>query len=337
MLGAMLADGPLLPICHRRANSVADYQFQDSFSSSVPGANDIQTAGTGDKFVTETVGCTPSRVLSFPKGSGLQLLNPAPNPVAYTVVTDFRLADLSGYRRIMAPGAANSTFTSDDGLYGRDGRLAIFDSSIPAGNPYLSPTPLLQSNTYAEVALTVPGDKGAVVTAYFNGSQATADGSDTAAFNAPAMRFFKDNDLPATPNEDSAGAVARIRIYSGSPDRAEVAAIHDSGPLAGACNPAQARPAPRSTARSRSRTARHGRFVVLTGIEVGCPDLAEAPATAAAIGDQARGGSERLAVSSRTPKRLGKTALSVKAGKTKKVKVKLTRKALGRPSRARAS
>jgi hypothetical protein len=305
------------------ATLVADYQFQDDFGSSVGTPGDIQNVGSGN-FVTETVGCNQTKVLSFPKGSGLQLVNPSPGTDGYSVVVLFRLSDLSGYRRIFAAGGPGFTFNSDDGLYGRDGRLAIYDSTNPSGNPYLSPTPLLQANTYAEVALAIPDNKGPVVTAYFNGSQATADSTDTSAFAASTMRFFKDNDSGGVTTENSAGAVARIRIYTGMLTPAEVAAIHDAGPLAGACDPLK-RASAAVNGKVRVKGRRHGRLTVITGIDAACPAGGDACSGSAAV--TRGGGSGRLAAASKLPKKLGKSKLSVAAGKSRAVKVKLTRKA----------
>ena len=63
--------------------------------------------------------------------------------------------------------------------------------------------------------------------------------------------------------------------------------------------------------------------MVLTGIDAGCPvGLGTCTGTAAV---QRASGSRRLAAVSKLPKRLGKKKLSVAAGKTETVKVKLTR------------
>jgi CSLREA domain-containing protein len=69
----------------------------------------------------------------------------------------------------------------------------------------------------------------------------------------------------------------------------------------------------------------HGRFLVLTGIDASCPTAAVKCTGSASV--KLAGGSKRLAVASKRPKKLGKTKLSVDAGKTKAVKVTLTKKA----------
>jgi hypothetical protein len=310
------------------ATLVGDYQFQDTYSSSAQGLPDIGNVGNGNKFVTETVGCNPTRVLSFPKDSGLQLQTAVEGGINsnwYSIVVLFRLAETSGYRRIMAPSHPDSSFSTENGLYQRDGRLAIYDNT-QIFNPFVGPTVVFANNAYVEVAFSyaatgTPGDETA---GYVNGAlQASYPSPSNGAHYASWMRFFKDNES-AGAYEDSAGAVARIRIYRGDLTAGEVAAIHDTSPIAGACNPAN-----RATAavngKVKVKNGRHGRFVVLTGIDAGCPDGGRTCTGTAAV--DRKGGSKRLAALSKVPKHLGKKALSVAAGKTQAVKVKLTKKA----------
>jgi hypothetical protein len=140
-----------------------------------------------------------------------------------------------------------------------------------------------------------------------------------------AMRFFADNDPPDVTGQDSAGAVSRIRIYNGILTPAEVAAIHASGPVTGACDPTK-----RATAavnrKVKVKGGAHGRLTVLTGIDVGCPALGGGTCKGSASVDKGRA-AKRLAGASKLPKRLGKKRLSVAAGRTKSVKVRLTKKA----------
>jgi uncharacterized membrane protein len=300
----------------------ADYQFQSTYASSVPGSPDIGLASGGQKFVTETVGCTPTRVLSFPKGSGVQLnVTSLVNRDVYSIVVMFRLSDVSGYRRIFAPG--NPNYDTDNGLYDFSGQLYFFDTmNFGAG---LGPGVVFADDTFAEVAFThddSPSSLSPQTIGYVNGVQEF--GYHSHAGEAQNMRFFKDNDSGGVLNEDSAGAVARIRIYNGILTPSEVVATADSGPLAGACNSSQHATAA-VNGKVKVKRGRHGRFVVLTGIEAGCP-IGLGTCTGTAAVDKA-GGSQRLATASRAPKHLGKKALSVAAGKTQKVKVKLTRRA----------
>jgi hypothetical protein len=317
-LGALIAVAAFVPSAPA-ASLVADYQFQGNFSSSGGGAGPISPVG-GASFVNETVGCKQGKVLSFTKGSGLQLSTPSFAGGGYSVVMLFRLTDLSGYRRIFGAGGAGATFTNDNGLYARDSKMAVYDNSN-LNNPFQSPTPLFQPNAYGEVVLTVPDNKSSVVTAYFNGNQVAKDGADTAEFNAQGMRFFKDND-GANGTEDSAGAVSRIRIFSGELTPQEVSSTFNSAPIAGGCNPATLA---KAAVNGKVKVKKAGkRYVVLTGIDVTCPDGASDCAGSAKVTKGAKAG--RASVS-RVPKKLGKAKLSVAAGKTKAVKVKLSKKA----------
>jgi hypothetical protein len=302
------------------ATLVADYQFQGNYSSSAGTPGDIQNLGNANQFATESVGCNRSKVLLFPKGSGLQMARPG-GPMAdsdYSLVMLFRLSDLSGYRSIFHPTGLNSTgFNSDNGLYGRDGRLAIYDAG-----PFLSPTSLLKPDTYAEVALTFDDSKSVPTRAFFNGSVAVEHGGDSGSFYASFLRFFKDNDAGGATTEESAGAVARIRVYSGAFVPDEVSAIFAKSPIAGACNPDLLA---KAVVNGKVKVKKAGkRFVVLTGIDASCPDGGADCTGTAKITKGAKAGRASL---SKVPKKLGKKKLSVAAGKTQAVKIKLTKKA----------
>lgn len=52
---------------------VADYQFQNSFASSIPGAPALTNLGVGNAFVRESVEGLDRTVLRFPQGNGLSL------------------------------------------------------------------------------------------------------------------------------------------------------------------------------------------------------------------------------------------------------------------------
>ena len=328
---ALLATGILAQDAGALGTLGADYRLQDTYASSVPPGVPLSDVGPGNKFVTETVGCKPTRVLSFPKDSGVQVQSG--NLVAssnwYSIVVLFRLAETSGYRRIMAPSGASgdTTFDTDNGLYGFGGRLAIFDSTVP-GYPFLSPTVLIAPNQYVEVAFTYRSTSGGpenFAAGYVNGIQRVIypTPSHNAHF-AYLMRFFKDNDTGGSTTEESAGAVARIRIYNGDLDAGEIASIFASSPITGACDPAKKAGAA-VNGKVKVTQGPNGLFVVLTGIDASCPDGGGACTGTAVIKKGAP--PKRAASASKLPKRLGKKALSVAAGQTQTVRVKLTRKA----------
>jgi CSLREA domain-containing protein len=68
-----------------------------------------------------------------------------------------------------------------------------------------------------------------------------------------------------------------------------------------------------------------GHFLVITGISAACPDGGGTCTGSALVNSS--GGSKRLASASKAAKKLGKAKLSVAAGRTQAVKVKLTKKA----------
>lgn len=325
---SVLAAAIVTPAPAGAASIQADYRFQDNYLSSWPGAPDIGPVGSGAEFVTETVGCAPSRVLRYPKGGGLQTeTGGGIFPDNYSVVALFRFAETSGFRRIQVPGG-NPTpfFGSDSGIYDFNGRLSVYDKGLnPPHNPGAGVA--FANNTYAEVAFTYSHDSPGLpnlTAGYVNGVPQWASLANTTEGNAVAMRFFADNDPPDVTGQDAAGAVFRIRIYNGILSPAEVAAIHASAPITAACDPTK-----RATAavnrKVKVKGGARGRLTVLTGIDAGCPAGGGTCKGRAVV--ERGGAAKRLAAVSKLPKRLGKKRLSVAAGRTKSVKVKLTRKA----------
>jgi len=122
----------------------------------------------------------------------------------------FRFDEISGYRRIV-------DFKDppvDNGLYGLDGFLNFFDSAIGA-------SAVIPAATYVQVVLTRDGS-GQVV-GYVNGAQQFAfpDSGNDGVVVGNTLRFFKDDGS----SEESAGAVARIRLFDTALSAAEVAAL----------------------------------------------------------------------------------------------------------------
>lgn len=204
----------------------ADYQFQDTRASSAPGAPSLSDLiGVGNpsnSFVTDLVAGAPRRVLSFPKGNGVAMssvrsLLPS---ASYSVVMLVRLVDVSGYRRYLDLTGG----TSDNGFYNLSGFLVLF----PVANGSSSP---IAANAYEQVAVT--RDANGTVVGYVDGVPVLGpyDDSSTgaAALASDTMRFFKDDDAVAS--EDSAGAVARIRVFEGALTPAEVAALSPPPPV----------------------------------------------------------------------------------------------------------
>jgi outer membrane protein assembly factor BamB len=194
--------------------TTADYQFQNTFSSSVGSAPDLEPIGTvtcTNQFPVEDVDGTSRPVFCFPQGEGLSLRpgTPTVTPTVYTMAALFRINTVSGYRRVFDVKMANS----DTGLYVLDGRLSFYpvidgaDASIAA-------------NDWVQVVLTRDSAKN--VTGYVNGAQQFrfTDTSDYGVLNfdpetgTDQLRWFSDNITGGVTGEESGGAVARIRLWN---------------------------------------------------------------------------------------------------------------------------
>lgn len=192
------------------ANLVADYQFQNSLSSTVVGATSLVDLGTTNTFSTATVGEETVSVFNFAQNTGLQLstLNLIPSN-KYSVVMLFEFDEVSSYRRILD----FKNGTSDNGLYINDSTLKFYNNGLSG-----SGTPIaIEANTYVELVLT--RNESAQLTTFINGveqfsfsdidSGDAIISSDISSDNI--LRFFRDDDVVG--GENSSGSVARIRLY----------------------------------------------------------------------------------------------------------------------------
>lgn len=197
-----------------QATLKADYVFENTRASSIP-APALTDLGAGNSFVTDTVDSVSRIVLQFPEGNGLSLsptLGVIPSGT-YTIVILFRFATVSGFRRIVD----FKNGTSDRGLYNESSNLVFFDVADGSHTP-------IGAGIYVQVALT--RDAGGNVVGYVNGTpQITfTDGSNLAVIDgSTTLRFFQDD--TEFPDEASAGAVARIRLFDTALSPLEVAAL----------------------------------------------------------------------------------------------------------------
>jgi hypothetical protein len=294
----------------------ADYRFQDARSSSVAGAPALTDLGVGNAFATETVGGCATRVLRFPKGNGLRLRAISPgfelvDPLQYSVVMLTRLADVSAYRRLLE----FENGTAENGVYVHDGKLAFYQAG-----PHEGPSAVVTKNAYAEIAFTngTPSPGMGQVVGYVNGVPQFTFGTVEGRFD-DELRFFQDAS-GGTVNEDSAGAVSRIRVYDGALTPAEVTSIYNQGPLAspGASCPAGGSATTSVTGKPKAKKGPDGTIVVHTGIEASCPD-GGADCTGTGSIDRRK--------KSKVPKHLGRSGFTVPAGQTQEVTVTLKKKA----------
>jgi hypothetical protein len=205
----------------------ADYQFQNSHASSVAGAptlTDLIRPGQTcpaycNTFATETVYGNSQSVLAFPYDNGLGLApttSVLSNNGIYTIGILARFNNLAGqYTRLIE----FKNGTNDRGLYFYNHQLVFFSYGI------YGPT-IVNENAYAFVVLTRDG--AGMITGYVNGwPQFTVDDSSNqygVIDSNNVLRFFQDN-LTGASGEDSAGAVARIRIWDGVLSADDIAAL----------------------------------------------------------------------------------------------------------------
>ena len=226
VLGTLLVTAALavVPAAAPGAGTLkADYQLEGNRSSSAacvtaPALTDV---GPGSNaFATESVDGGANGVLTFPAGNGLRLNTAGLIPQdRYTVIMQFRLADVGNsgdmYRRLLAFDGPNPP-VSDSGFYVNVGSLDFYVK--PAD--HLEATPTVAPNQYVDVAMT--RDSTGVVRVYNNAALRVSydDSASNVGFLAGnSIIFFKDN-----LGEESAGAVARIRVYDDALSPAEVLA-----------------------------------------------------------------------------------------------------------------
>lgn len=195
----------------------ASYQLQGSRASQVAGAPELADIGPGNRFKTETVDGAPRQVLAFPKGGGVALRTTGlVDPSSHSIVMTFRLADVSGFRRLLD----FSDGRSDYGLYDLAGRVVLYLGNASAASPGR-----VFDGSYVQVALTsevtLAGSQWTTV--YINGSPvaaaATAQGF---RLGAGGLRFFKDNTSGGASGEQSSGALACALVYDGALTASEV-------------------------------------------------------------------------------------------------------------------
>lgn len=219
------------------ATLAADYQFQQSFASSVGSAPDLTEVNTGTAtggtFVQADVYGQTQYVYSFSGGTeggeGLQAATAGViSPDTYSIVIDAELEEITQ--------AINKIIdfknrTTDSGLYIVAGIPTFYNSVTPVGNGL---SPLIQGE-FGELALT--RDSSGTVDVYLNGvSEFSFDdsSSDLATIgDTPAdqvLDLFVDDPYTTIVEsgltlENPEGEVARVRLYDGALTPTEVASL----------------------------------------------------------------------------------------------------------------
>jgi concanavalin A-like lectin/glucanase superfamily protein len=211
----------LAPPSAAAATVTADYRLLNTRSSSVgtpPQLTDLVDVGNAtNAFEREKVDDRRVPVLGFPKGNGVQLsptTGVVPNET-YSIVVLLRMDIEDRWIRLIDFKHG----TSDRGLYFAHGGFLNFYSTTADG-----PTQV-DAGTWVQVVLTRSSTN--VVRGFVDGIQqwrfkdnkgrAVIDGSDQ-------LRFFQDP-AAGVPDEDAAGAVARIRLFDGPLSPTQVAAL----------------------------------------------------------------------------------------------------------------
>ena len=200
----------------------ADYRFEGTLKSSVPGAPRLRNAGDGNTFVRARVpGEGRTKVLAFPDGNGLKVDTSGLIPSkSYSVVMSFRLASggTDEYARVINPTLPADD--NDNGLYLYNNYMVLYDDeSLDGTEGAVTP------GEFVEVAFT--RNTEGRVRVYVNGqpdiSHLEIDGQ--AIIQNHNLRFFVDNSNAET----SAGKVSRIRLWNDAISAKKVARIYAQG------------------------------------------------------------------------------------------------------------
>jgi hypothetical protein len=303
----------------------ASYQLQGNRASEISGTPDLVDLGSGNQFTIETVEGITRQVLTFPQGGGLSL-NTAGlvDPSNHSVVMTFRLADVSGYRRILDfSGGA-----SDNGLYNLDGRAVLYVDGIRVA----SQGAMFDGSYVRLVFMSAAAPNGEHETAVWTDRGGLGTTSHGFGLGSGTLRFFKDNVSGGAGGEESAGAVACVLLFDGTLDGQELGQVLNGPPPCSAPPapppppppPAGAQPKASATGKPHVRTS-GGTTVVDTGLTVSCPRGFVWCAAHARV---------RIASISPRPwlrkgKRLGSVRFRVPPGSSKRVLVQLSRRAAG--------
>jgi Concanavalin A-like lectin/glucanases superfamily len=213
------------------ATLVGDYQLQGTRASSGAGPT-LTDVGDTNSFQTDTVMGASRQVLAFPQHSGVRISPAGLGTSPYSVVTTFRLASVSeeNYFRILD----STNGTDDAGFYAYQGGTDYYYTQPHAPVEEFNPAAVLASDVYATAVLTVSPPSESKF--YVNGSLQLASTEGLVPVS-DTLRLFKDNDNPTT-DEDSAGAVSCIRVYSGALTDQEVGGIGASPTCGTVASPA---------------------------------------------------------------------------------------------------
>lgn len=194
---------------------VADYRLQNSLSDALGVAPDLVPVLAGDGgFANETVGDQSRIVRGFGAGGGFALdVDGLLGRDTYSVALLMRFDQVTGYRRIFD----TLDSTSDLGLYVLSGDLVAYQAALSHDSDEFD-------TGWHQVVLTRTAN--GMLAGYIDGNRQflAPDENDSLRISEAAMlRFFVDDG-----SENSAGAVARIRLWDHALSRTEVAQLDDT-------------------------------------------------------------------------------------------------------------
>ena len=192
---------------------VANYQFQNTLSSTIPSAPDLVPFVLGS-FSSASIGGTPTTVYNFGTQQGLSLNTTGLISNNYTIAALLQFNDITGYRKIFD----FKGLTSDNGLYTYSGQLNFYSEN--SGGPTVGP------GTFFEVVLTRDSST-ALMTAYLDGTPvfSFSDSSSLGVISAANLLNILQDDAIIGGIESSSGSVAGLRIFNNVLTDAEVAAL----------------------------------------------------------------------------------------------------------------
>jgi hypothetical protein len=222
MAGLALSAALLLASPASGATLKGDYQLEGNHSSSCGAAPNLIDVGPGSNaFTNEFIAGNVDGVLTFPADNGLNLNTQGILPqLRYTVIMQFRLVQVtSGTTYVSLLVFDSDPPTRDSGLYVHEGSLTFYDDAATPSD-HEEPAPSVAPDQYIEVALTRDGAGQVMV--YANGVPRISyddSANGVGALLENAIEFFREDGT-----EESAGAVARIRVYDDALSAAEVLA-----------------------------------------------------------------------------------------------------------------
>jgi hypothetical protein len=200
-----------------------DYQMhaKDVFNSFVPcaatpgpGFHALTGIGTSVGTATESVDGVNEAVATFSQGAGFDIegVIGQVQANAYTIVVLLRMSQLGGFDRLL--DLKNGT--SDTGVYLYNGSLRFYPSSATGSK-------VVANNDWAQVVVTRAAD--GTVRGFVDSVQQWQF-SDSNGFGVISsdnrLIFFRDNLSGGGTGEQSAGAVARVRLFDRPLSQSEI-------------------------------------------------------------------------------------------------------------------